>query len=82
MRWPWFVSLRRGDVNAIAICIAILALILFAAVKIQNRPTTGFGPDWDCTNVPQGEVVCVKKPAALQSGNTARPSGEAGKSSD
>ncbi len=57
---PW-VSMHRGDVRAILIGIALLVLFLIAAITIQNRSNAGFGPDWDCTSVPRGDSVCVKK---------------------
>jgi hypothetical protein len=30
--------------------------------KSQPNPAAGFGPDWDCKSVPNGEPICIKKP--------------------
>jgi hypothetical protein len=28
----------------------------------NSKPTNnGFGPDWDCTPVPNGQPICIKK---------------------
>ena len=64
MKWPWSRP-SRGDAIAIVLLIAIVTVFAFAAVKHAGwGRATGFGPEWDCTNVGQGDPVCVKKPAA------------------
>jgi hypothetical protein len=66
MRWPqWY--LRRGDVMSILFVIVVLCLVAFRlywfpTIKVATGVVTGFGPDWDCTPVPRGEPICIKKP--------------------
>jgi hypothetical protein len=43
--------------------VALLCLVAAAAMLgPQQRTNAGFGPDWDCTAVPKGEPICIKKP--------------------
>jgi hypothetical protein len=61
MRWPhWYPT--RSDILTI---LFVLVLVCFCAVILVRFPLftqrTGFGPDWDCTVVPQGDPVCTKK---------------------
>jgi hypothetical protein len=68
MRWPW-PRLRTGDVTAIILTIALIAgvFIFTTLVKIPILAPTwnnGFGPEWECTSVGQGDPVCIKKPLA------------------
>jgi hypothetical protein len=62
MKWPW-PPLRRGDILGIAFVLAILGgfVVLAAGFPNFSQRATGFGPDWDCTPMPQGDPVCVKK---------------------
>jgi len=59
-----FWSLSRRDVLAIIFGAAILASVLFAAVKFsdEQRTRASFGPDWECTSVSGQDSVCIKKP--------------------
>jgi len=57
---PWFPS--RGDILGVLFVLALLGLLAFMFVRYPNfKAATGFGPDWDCISVPQGEPICVKK---------------------
>ena len=64
---PWWPPPRRGDVLAIALMVAIVAVLLVAgirkpAVSALDGASHGFGPDMECTSVGSGEPVCVRKP--------------------
>jgi hypothetical protein len=57
---PWYLT--RGDVLGGLFVLAVLGLLLFTYIRFPGfAQTTGFGPDWDCKSVPQGEPICVKK---------------------
>jgi len=72
MQWPWPTPSRK-DAVAVVLLIAVVAVVAFAAIKYPlGGRATGFGPDWDCTHVGQGDPVCVRKPAAT-SGNPESP---------
>jgi hypothetical protein len=59
---PWVP--KRGDVLGVVFGLVVLGLMAFIFVRYPNfRAATGFGPDWDCTSVPKGEPICVKKVA-------------------
>ena len=62
MKWPqWYPT--RADVMGLLFVVALLCLIATAAILgPQQRTNAGFGPDWDCTAVPKGEPICIKKP--------------------
>jgi hypothetical protein len=63
MRWPqWYP--KRGDVVGILFVVMLICIISFSFwfPKSQPNPAAGFGPDWDCKFVPNGEPVCIKKP--------------------
>ena len=60
---PWWY-LKRGDVLGALFVVAVLCLLLFTYIRFPGFvAATGFGPDWDCNSVPQGEPICVKKVA-------------------
>ena len=57
---PWYW--KRGDVAGALFVLALLGLMLFTFIRFPgSTAATGFGPDWDCKSVPQGEPICVKK---------------------
>ena len=63
MRWPYPYP-TRGDVISVVFVIFVLCLVVFCFVWFPNLPQnagTGFGPDWDCTAVPNGEPICLKR---------------------
>jgi hypothetical protein len=43
--------------------LVLLFLIAFGFYWFPNsKPNNnGFGPDWDCTPVPNGQPICIKK---------------------
>jgi hypothetical protein len=64
MRWPWLPP-SGGDLVAIilgAVLLAAVFLVLFRAPNMARSTNAGFGPDWDCTAVPKGEPICIKRP--------------------
>jgi hypothetical protein len=63
-RWP---PPRRGDILAIALMVAIVAVLLAVgirkpAVSALDGASRGFGPDMECRSVGRGDPVCVRKP--------------------
>jgi hypothetical protein len=48
-----------------AFVLVLLCVLAFLAVAFPTgvRQTTnaGFGPEWDCTLVPHGDPICVKR---------------------
>jgi hypothetical protein len=60
--------LRRGDIIAGVLCFIVVVGFLLACVRYPYFPffgQTGFGPDWDCSRLPETEPVCIKRvPAA------------------
>ena len=65
MKWPW-LPLRLGDYIGIALLVAILVVIAIGVTvfprEFGQTTTSAFGPDWDCTSVPEGgDPICVKK---------------------
>jgi hypothetical protein len=60
--WPWLPP-SGAELVAIAIGIGLLAAVLLAMLKLPNFGSSshGFGPDWECTAVPNSEAVCVKR---------------------
>jgi hypothetical protein len=62
MRWlpPY---LTRGDVMGILFVFVLLGLMASSYYWFPNfKPhNNGFGPDWDCTPVPNGQPICIKK---------------------
>jgi hypothetical protein len=61
--WPWLPPSRAERV-AIVIGIALVAAVLVAMIKLPNfdrASNAGFGPDWDCTSIPDNHPVCIKR---------------------
>jgi len=67
-----FSSISRRDLIALVLCAAVAVMILLFAARFPNSANWGFGPDWNCENVPQGEAVCIKRPSGGNSGDTSR----------
>jgi hypothetical protein len=59
--------LRRGDWQAIAFALVLIIAIGWAALAgsgfHRGISNFGFGLDWNCTSVGNGEPVCIKQPA-------------------
>ncbi len=52
------------DIASLLVVAVIVGITLYVFIDYpgQRYPTNfGFGPDWSCTRVGQGEPVCVKK---------------------
>ena len=62
MRWPqWYPT--RADVMGILFVLVVTCLFAFLVMRFPNfHQDTGFGPDWECKSMPQGDPVCIKKP--------------------
>jgi hypothetical protein len=45
----------------VVVVVFVFAVIRFSDLQ-QRKTNAGFGPEWDCTVVPQGEPICIKKP--------------------
>ena len=65
------LSFGRGEYLAIlllGLILGALCLSVLVADKFPNhyweirQPNFGFGPDWECVNVPYGDPVCHRKP--------------------
>ena len=68
MSWPW-PPLRRNDIAALLLAIALLGAVLLAAIGLPGaRPLEnwGFGAEWRCSGVATSEPVCVKESPAAQ----------------
>jgi hypothetical protein len=60
MKWPWPLP-RLAEVLGITFAIAIICVLAVLGISRQQTPNAGFGPNWDCIQVPNGEPVCVKR---------------------
>ena len=61
--WPWLPPSRK-EILAIIFGVIIVAALLLTAIKspsFRRNGASGFGPDWDCEQMPYGGSVCVKK---------------------
>jgi hypothetical protein len=62
--WFWH-TLGRGDILGAAFVLVLLGVLAFLAIEfpagVRQRTNAGFGPDWECTLVPKGDPVCVKR---------------------
>jgi hypothetical protein len=61
MRWPqWHPT--RADVMGILFALVLICTSAFLLMWFSSaNRATGFGSDWDCKSVPNGEPVCMKK---------------------
>jgi hypothetical protein len=57
--------LRRGDIVAILLGIALIGGFVVAAFKTPWgwRHNWGFGPEWTCINTGKGDPICFKQPS-------------------
>jgi hypothetical protein len=63
VRWRAF---QFGDVAAVLLLAAILAMMLVAFVDLPRLTGNwGFGPDWECSNPGKGGFVCLEMPRRL-----------------
>jgi hypothetical protein len=64
MKWPqWYPT--RADLLGIFFAAVVVCLFAFAMIRAPyprlGQTNAGFGPDWECTDLPQGGPVCIKK---------------------
>jgi hypothetical protein len=59
---------QRGDLVAILLGIGFVLLIATIIYVLSQPPSLrartnnwGFGPGWECSSIPRGEPVCIKK---------------------
>ncbi|AZO70580.1 MAG: hypothetical protein E5V92_18000 [Mesorhizobium sp.] len=54
--------LRRGDVAGILLMAVVLAAIVFVLLFFPQRgqQNFGFGPEWQCARMEQGDPICVR----------------------
>jgi hypothetical protein len=74
MRRSWH-TFKRGDIGAVALAIALVAVFIYAAIKYPGwqRPT-GFGPQWQCDAPGRGGTsFCIRKPPAIPADQTTTP---------
>ena len=60
MNWPY---LKRGDIAGILLMSVLLVVVLFVMLFFPDlgwKSNFGFGPEWVCTWVGQGDPVCIK----------------------
>ena len=63
----WTVSALRQCALAGVISLPLGGLLLYTAYRFIADPAVypgnnfGFGPDWQCTQTPNSEPVCIKK---------------------
>ena len=67
MNWPY---LRHGDIAGILLMAVVLAVIasvlLFLPLREHNF---GFGPEWQCARMEQGDPICVRVIGKDEAGN-------------
>ena len=58
MNWPY---LRRGDVAGILFMVAVFAVLVLLLLFFPRRERNfGFGPEWQCAGMEQGDPICVR----------------------
>ncbi|MBN9548752.1 MAG: hypothetical protein J0H31_07685 [Alphaproteobacteria bacterium] len=58
MSWPY---LRRGDMSGIVLMVIVLAMLAFFLLVLPPRDRNfGFGPEWQCTRMGEGDPICVR----------------------
>ncbi|SFO70251.1 hypothetical protein SAMN03159463_02745 [Mesorhizobium sp. NFR06] len=58
MNWPY---LRRGDILGVVFMALICAAIVFVLLVLPPRDHNfGFGPEWRCARMGEGDPICVK----------------------
>ncbi|WP_292633923.1 hypothetical protein, partial [Mesorhizobium sp.] len=58
MNWPY---LRRGDIVGIVFMALICAVIAFLLLVLPPPDHNfGFGPEWQCTRIGEGDPICVR----------------------
>ncbi|TPI55670.1 hypothetical protein FJ417_23845 [Mesorhizobium sp. B3-1-7] len=53
--------LRRGDMAGIVLMAVMCAVIIFVLLALPPRDHNfGFGPEWQCTRMGEGDPICVR----------------------
>jgi hypothetical protein len=66
VNWPW-PPLKRGDgvtILIVTLLIIVIITVFFGSNKsagLGPASNWGFGPDWRCTHLGEGDPVCFKK---------------------
>lgn len=63
MNWPYlnWPYLRRGAIVGIVFMALICAVIAFFLLALPAPDHNfGFGPEWQCTRMGEGDPICVK----------------------
>ena len=65
--WPWDFP-RRSEVLRwrFASRLALFIFFYFKLHPLAQTPRFGFGPHWECTDVPKSEPICIKRPPPQQ----------------
>ncbi|RWB19350.1 MAG: hypothetical protein EOQ40_20080 [Mesorhizobium sp.] len=60
MNWP---HLRPGDITGVlfvVVLVGIVVLLLLLFRGLRRNENFGFGPEWQCTQMEQGDPICVR----------------------
>jgi len=59
MNWPY---LTRGDMAGLLFVAVFLAAVVLALLFFPHRAEQnfGFGPEWQCVRMEQGDPICVR----------------------
>ncbi|TGP21737.1 MULTISPECIES: hypothetical protein [unclassified Mesorhizobium] len=60
MNWP---HLRPGDITGVlfvVVLVGIVVLLLLLFRGLKRNENFGFGPEWQCTRMEQGDPICVR----------------------
>ena len=60
MKWPYGYP-TFGDVISVLVVVLVLSLLALGWFPNWRNTGAGFGPDWDCTPVPKGDPICIKR---------------------
>ena len=53
--------LRRGDMAGILLMAVVLGALAFALLFLPQRELNfGFGPEWQCARMGEGDPICVR----------------------
>ncbi|UCI06574.1 hypothetical protein [Mesorhizobium sp. B1-1-8] len=60
MNWP-HLNLRRGDIHGIVFVAVLLGAVILALLFVPKlEQNFGFGPEWQCARMEQGDPICVR----------------------
>lgn len=59
MNWPY---LRRGDIAGILFVAILLGAVVLALLLVPKlEQNFGFGPEWRCAPMGEGDPICVRR---------------------